>query len=108
MGTNYFVVADGALGEQRLHVGKSSYGWRFLFEAHSELPDGTKITTAKDWRLAINGLTGGGRCRLEDEYGHAIDPDEFWQMVEARTKGLTGDEAYLDPEGHPFLECEFS
>ena len=32
MGTNYYVVPNRPSVEEPIHIGKSSYGWRFLFQ----------------------------------------------------------------------------
>ena len=36
MGTNYYVVKNGPSVREPIHIGKSSIGWLFNFQAHNE------------------------------------------------------------------------
>lgn len=92
MGTNYYVRTAGCgsacehCSESRLiHLGKTSAGWRFLFQADPEWPP-TEAT--ERWRqLAESGA-------IEDEYGQPATVDELLTMAEAR-RDLR---SHLDPQ----------
>lgn len=36
MGTNYYAVRNRPTTDHPIHIGKNSYGWLFLFQAHNE------------------------------------------------------------------------
>ena len=110
MSTNYYVDWQGT----RLHIGKSSAGWEFLWQAYPELD----IFTVKDWSdfLVSNKL----ESNIVDEYEGKISIIEFFNSVADNThrnkkfgsmkwhKEETGDEsAYADPEGATFIIKQF-
>lgn len=82
MGTNYYVrtpACENACAHcsesQLIHLGKTSAGWRFLFQANPEWPREDAFTAWK--KLAASGP-------IEDEYGHPLTLDELLAMAEAR------------------------
>lgn len=86
MGTNYYLQwparrcdSCGNTGESpRIHIGKTSVGWHFGFEA-------TKYKTADEWKRAIDECVAtGGWISNEYEPDIPIQPAEFWAKVEAR------------------------
>lgn len=116
MGTNYYVInkisdyekekaikliKEGKISEARdiicsedkIHIGKSSGGWKFLFNHNNWEYFKKDIDSLKSF-LSDN--------EIVDEYGHPISSDEFWKMVKAKEKGLDGDK-YRDQwdEIHP-------
>ena len=126
MGTNYYAGVDACehygRSDERLHIGKSSGGWVFCFEAHDD-PD---LATTAAWREHL----ARADVRICDEYGEALTVEAFWARVE-RTKepwrdgkppwtgesydaaqGYTepwmrmGDREYLD-EGYRFVRVAF-
>ena len=36
MGTNYYIVPNRPSAQEPIHIGKSSYGWKFLFQTQNE------------------------------------------------------------------------
>jgi hypothetical protein len=81
MGTNYYLVGPPApWGEPtRLHIGKKSYGWVFLFRAY-DFPHKT-IARTQQWQALLEDLVGIGDCTIEDEYEAEISYSDFWAMV---------------------------
>lgn len=67
----------------RIHIGKRSGGWKFLFNAHNWMYyDHTKESIMKFLRSCK---------RIENEYGEILTPEEFWEeYVESSKNGLTG------------------
>lgn len=90
MGTNFFLprrcpAACEHCGLEPLHIGKSSAGWRFGFEAHPELG----LTSWGAWRAAVHEAG-----EVVDEYGRSYTPEEFEEWVENTRKpwGPNGEE----------------
>lgn len=73
MGKNYYYLDEH---EKQWHVGKSSYGWKFIFRAQPELD----IYTSYDW---LDFLRDGIDRRPDqrvfvDEYDNDVDL-EYWE-----------------------------
>ena len=75
--------------DYRIHIGKRSAGWKFLFQIHPQYygPDKESImvflnkSKTKEWIL-------------KNEYNEILDPEEFWQdYVEAFKDGIAQDDA---------------
>jgi hypothetical protein len=85
------------------HIGKSSVGWTFLFQATKE------IRSAKQWAEKLK--TG----KILDEYGSRWFPVEFWEMVSKKKDAPNKHSEmypelgnFLDSDGNSFSEREFS
>lgn len=64
-----------------IHIGKSSAGWRFLFDGNGQKWE--TIQEFKDWVAEY---------QIYDEYGTYYSQEEFWKMVEekqAETPAIT-------------------
>ena len=126
MGTNYYLRTDVCQHcnreRERIHVGKSSFGWPFLFRGYRAWPpDGVPhpITSAQEWRQFIEQAVEQG-ARLTDEYGDPQDIDEFWRVVEVKRTDTRGpdqvtsyrhgerESEWFDSEGYRFCDNEFS
>ena len=67
---------------ENVHIGKCSYGWKFLFAPNPEF-----YQESKDSVLDFVHSEG---WTLMDEYGENIDPDKFWeQYVVSHENGFT-------------------
>ena len=78
MGTNYYVKRDPCphcgRSDDRLHIGKSSFGWTFTFQ-------GTEtIRSEADWRAEL----AKPDVIIQDEYDRPVTQEEFWLMVESK------------------------
>jgi hypothetical protein len=79
MSTNYYAKwPDYPSGLEGLHIGKSSYGWEFLFRAHP----GLELTTAAAWHRFL----GHPWVDIVTEDGTAVELDEFWAQVVSRSE----------------------
>ena len=126
MGTNYYLHTDVCAHcnreRERIHVGKSSSGWPFLFRGYSKWPpDGVPhpITSALGWRQYIEQAIAKGAVLL-DEYGQRQEAAEFWEFVEGKQGDTRGPNAtpnyqhgvraseWTDSEGYRFCDNEFS
>lgn len=64
----------------KIHIGKSSYGWQFLFNYNNgKYYEATKASIDKFLR---------SDGKLVDEYGEEKDVDDFWKMVDKKKDGL--------------------
>lgn len=103
MGTNYYhytVLCEHCGSEERVHIGKSSIGWQFLFRGYED------IRSLDDWmkRFAAGGV-------IRDEYGKEWAPENFRDFVE-RKRSEPNRDTYLtewvDQQGYAFTLREFS
>lgn len=67
----------------RIHIGKYSHGWQFLFNANERRY--YDLT-----RESIDNFIRDENYRFENEYGEIVDPDKFWEMVDETADGLNG------------------
>lgn len=58
---------------EEVHLGKSSAGWRFLFNGNSQ--EWKTIQEYKDWTA---------QYQIYDEYGVSYSHEAFWKMVESK------------------------
>lgn len=87
---NYYLASrltNDLLSENNIHIGKSSFGWKFIFDANQNkyyLPN----------RESIDNFlrTKGGV--LKDEYGREISLDEFWKIVDSSSNGIDNKKYY--------------
>ena len=91
MGTNYYAKKHyyGYWGDyvEKYHIGKSSAGWKFLFnhvknETHS-------LYTGDDWDKFLDDFS----VEIEDECGRKVKLLNFWVMVHNKQDS----EAHNDP-----------
>ena len=75
---------------ERIHLGKYSDGWRFLFRTNSKLY-GKSIRACLDY---INGSQKSGLWRLMDEYGRTVTIEEFEKWVRKSMEGITINDYY--------------
>ena len=125
MGTNYYWHVDTCKtcghSKGKYHIGKSSGGWTFSFQALSDFdsPDKKPIRSVKDWKRAMRSTDG----EIVDEYGQKMSTKEFWEMVRRKKKQpgarvhatyVHNERSYfaaycwLDDEGNSFSEGHFS
>lgn len=86
MGTNYYLITSACphcgRGDERLHIGKSSYGWCFALhvidEAWVEPED--RIAILDDWRKRWS----APGTRIVDEYGGVISTETMERIITER------------------------
>lgn len=80
------------LTESYIHLGKKSYGWKFLFDANDcKYYDLTK--------KGINKFIRENKAIIKNEYGEVIPFDEFWNEI-VKVDGWDA-EKYHDDTGEP-------
>lgn len=80
------VVFDINQMVNKVHIGKQSFGWKFLFNPNS-------FKYYEPTMKSIDIFLRGEDILLEDEYGRKIDVGEFWNIVE-RSKDKIGNKEY--------------
>ena len=86
MGTNYYAVERKfAIHRNIIHIGKSSAGWKFLFQGYQDYElDWNKphisINSLDDWKKFLTNKNYG----ILDEYDDEISYENFFKMVEEK------------------------
>ena len=132
MGMNYYVKINtkeaiqdtlyvsslvySALDNFELHIGKSSYGWKFVFqqqEIYNPLTkDFTKLISYRTWKEFLTTAP----VVIVNECNEEINKGEFFKMVEEKQnevhpnieEELMKEVEYLDPEGYRIQIGEFT
>ncbi len=112
MGTNYYLrhdLCNCCSRYNELHIGKNSYGWKFVFQANEE----NELVTYDKWADFLK-LEVERESKIFDEYNKEISLKDFIDMVENKqkdTKNKNHDlntHNYVDVRGYNFSEREFS
>lgn len=105
MGTNYYAKIDICPAcerpQQIIHLGKSSYGWKFMFAYNG----GIYYKNVKEMKKFLVGKL------IESEYGDKVSPAKFWKMIEEKQKAEgqnIKEGGFMQIEGYEFLTVEFS
>lgn len=119
MGTNYHLYAGicecCGKADAVYHIGKSSAGWIFLFQAY-EFEEGAQpeIKTIEDWKV----LLFNEHYKIYDEYDREWGVNDFWDLVQNKQKDETNrshvacykieGEEWKDDQGYDFSLRRFS
>ncbi len=105
MGTNYYlhqqkgdICTSCGKGEtqEELHIGKSSIGWKFIFNP--------RFSSFKQWREVLEKSPD----QIFDEYGQKISLFDFYSKVKSKQDGKVNSSP-LDNEGYAISNfAEFS
>lgn len=118
MGTNYYVTTRPcnhcARYDQKLHIGKSSFGWSFMFRGYKALD----LVCWQQWKHYLQDK------HIRDEYGREMIYDIFVEMIETykhpdfvnpitQTQNqtalrLNSEHDWTDEQGYSFTSQEFS
>ena len=113
MGTNYYVIKrKPSLYPSAIHIGKSSYGWKFLFRGYlagdEEGLNDEKLNIAsiEDWKKYLD----NEELIILDEYDCPISYEEFFAMVERKQAEENEDNFKYNGniDGYRFSFREFS
>ncbi|MBQ0014670.1 MAG: hypothetical protein KBS82_05030 [Oscillospiraceae bacterium] len=114
MGTNYYLVKDSATVRPPLHIGKASFGWKFIFRLYEDLElEGyeeeyfNSITNIEEWKSFLEYKTNGN-YQIMTEHDKQVSFDDFWNMVEEKQKEKCDDEYIIHLCGYDFRNAEFS
>ena len=85
MGTNYFACRNRPTTDEPIHIGKSSYGWLFLFQSHND-PWNEPPVIWNTYTQVLNWLHENTVEKQDyvimDEYDRIISFDDFKKMVD--------------------------
>lgn len=79
----YIVLQDVDIRPSRVHIGKSSAGWKFSIDFNNWKYFNKSEQSITDW---INDTSDGSH--IEDEYGNIISPEELLRLI---------DQSYTEP-----------
>lgn len=134
MGTNYYIrynICECCDRHDELHLGVSSYGWSFTFQAINQRlsfketdpkaallgENETRfiIVAYRNWkefitRYVINYKT----AKIYDEYEDEVSPKQLYDLIESKKNGKSHYKeaqdkySFLDNEGNSFISNDFS
>ena len=89
MGTNYYAVRNKASLEELIHIGKSSFGWLFLFQEQKDtwrdIPvEWHNYEQVKEW--LYKNTVESKKYAILDEYDRKISYKKFIDLVETKQK----------------------
>ena len=110
MGTNYYLVKNRPSTDSGLHIGKSSFGWRFLFHKPPICETGKPLNTFEQWRDYLKETTESGNYVILNEYDEVVSLDDFLKMVANKQNENKPDmfEYCENVNGYRFASGEFS
>ena len=112
MGTNYYAVRNKPSVEDPIHIGKSSFGWKFNFQSHNEpyhYPPIVWNTYDQVCEWLHKYTVESNDYIILNEYDEVISFDEFIQKVEEKQKENNPDDfTYArNVNGSRFTDEEF-
>lgn len=111
MGTNYYLVKNRPSIDSRLHIGKSSIGWRFLFHKPPIGETDKPLNTFEQWRDYLKETTVDKKTHvIMNEYDEAVSYDWLMELIENKQKEDRPDmfEYCENVNGYRFSDSEFS
>lgn len=112
MGTNYFAVRNRPSTERNIHIGKSSLGWKFLFQEQSDTWREPPIEwhsyeQVYDW-LHKN-VVETKEFVIMDEYDRIVPFDKFIELVDLKQNENNPEDFKYNKNvgGYRFDEREF-
>lgn len=112
MSTNYYAVRTRPTIEEPIHIGKSSGGWKFLFETHNDQYNTPPVVwnTYKQVMLWLhNYVEVSKEYVILDEYDDIVSLDEFKALVNRKQNENNPDDfTYArNVDGYRFMDEEF-
>lgn len=113
MGTNYYAVRTRPTTDYPIHIGKSSYGWKFLFQTHHENwnePPVVWSTFDQVYEWLYKYTVESGSYVIIDECDTVISFEDFIEMVEDKQSEENPDNFKYNKNvnGYRFADGEFS
>lgn len=118
MGTNYYAVKNRPTVCSPIHIGKSSYGWFFLFQEQNDSwrddePVWHTYEQVRDW--LYKHTVEEKDYVIMDEYDRIVTYDDFVDLVDSKQKDkrcLANDENFSyrvkNVDGYRFMDGDFS
>ena len=113
MGTNYYAVLNRPTTREPIHIGKSSFGWKFNFQIHNETwsePPVVWNTYDQVYEWLYKHTVESDQYVIMDEYDNIISFDRFIKMVERKQRENNKDDFTYsrNVNGYRFSEGDFS
>ena len=117
MGTNYYLrIKEKYLDEcprvvrdnfemPEWHIGKCSYGWKFLFQ--EQIIEGEVVDTFEKWADFMK----KEEYEIYDEYGRLQDAEELITLIKSKQGGISHQNLrynYQSKDGYDFDKGDFS
>lgn len=109
MGTNYYAVKiKPSLYNRVIHIGKSSFGWLFLFR------DNEEFHTYPQFKKWLENNVDTGEYVLFDEYDEKVSKDDLLKLIDSKQndencKNNTENFSYSkNIDGYRFSDRDFS
>lgn len=113
MGTNYYAVRNRPTTDEPIHIGKSSIGWKFLFQAQNNNWNNPPVVwntyeQVRDWLKKYT--VESTEYVIIDEYDEIITYDKFLELVKNKQDIENPDNfTYCrNVNGYRFTDSEFS
>ena len=112
MGTNYYAVRNRPSTERAIHIGKSSFGWKFLFHETSDPWHEPPIewhTYEQVYEWLRKNVVETEEFVIMDEYDREVSFDEFIAMVEDKQSENNPEDFKYNKNvgGYRFMDGEF-
>ena len=111
MGCNYYVVSKKPTIRKPLHIGKSSYGWKFLFQEvnGTEYDWDLQIRTFNQWKQYLEEHIDNDMVIL-DEDDREVSLKDFLELVEVKQATVNPNNFTnaKNVNGYRFSDKEFS
>lgn len=118
MGTNYYLVKNRPTVLEPIHIGKSSAGWLFLFQAQHEKWNDPPVVweTYNQVKETLKALTVDSTDYvIMNEYDEIVSFDDFFDLVDTKQRDKHNQEnkdnfSYhtRNIDGYRFTDDEFS
>ena len=87
MGTNYYAVRNRPTTHDPIHIGKSSIGWRFLFQRQNEKYSEPQVIwntyeQVRDWLKKYT--VDSNEYVIMNEYDEIVSFDDLMELIEAK------------------------
>lgn len=112
MGTNYYAVPNRPSVTEPIHIGKSSYGWKFLFQRQNDKWNKPPVVwntygQVLDWLYKYT--VESPIYVIMDEYDKIISLDDFIDLVDSKQDVENEDNfTWADNvDGYRFTDGEF-
>ena len=113
MGTNYYAVKNRPTTADPIHIGKSSFGWKFLFQFQNEPYNEPPIiwnTYDQVYSWLYKNTVENDHYVIMDEYDSIISFDDFINLVEIKQRENNPDDfshGCRNVNGYRFLDGDF-
>ena len=112
MGTNYYVVSSTPTIQHPIHIGKSSIGWKFLFNRVSKWDNWVNdepINTFQQWKEFLETYTKKNRIVVMNEYDEEVPLEDLLKLIKIKQNEDNPDNfSHADNiDGYRFTSDEF-